>query len=263
MQWYSGTVRSVVQRVPVQSNTVRCFSVKELSWCAPSGSITRRSPQNSTNLQAENDDEMQNPIGKFGIVAAISACKNRVIGIDGKLPWSAPKDRKIFTELTQDSILIIGRKTLEENPDLGHIDHAKHCIVISESLKDLSDYELENGDGYPNGLELCLAKSFDEALVKARELLQKEDTQSDETISCWVAGGERVFAEALRHKWHKSLKELRLSWIHMDIPLPTDQSYARFPARYHWDNKFKEVSKTFYPATDMTPAFEHCVYQLK
>jgi dihydrofolate reductase len=134
-------------------------------------------------------------------------------------------------------------------------------------MSDLDSYEIE--DGSPNDVQLSVAKSLDEALHKARELNDAyyESSDSNETsnqdISCWVAGGERLYGEALRHK---SLKELRLSWIHMDIapPAPEDAiPFAKFPARYYWDNKFKEISKTFHPSTNSTPAFEHCVYQPK
>ncbi|CAJ1969234.1 unnamed protein product [Cylindrotheca closterium] len=266
--------RPVIQGSSFQRH-VRYFSVKELSWCTPAGAPTKpklpppkKPPQESSSPISSKESKKQEPIDQFGIVAAISACKNRVIGINGKIPWSAPEDRRIFKSLTQDSILIIGRKTLEEHPKLEHVDHAKHCIVISKSMSDLDSYEIE--DGSPNDVQLSLAKSLDEALHQARELndaCEKYPDDANETsnqdISCWVAGGERLYGEALRHR---SLKELRLSWVHMDITPPSPEAaipFARFPAKYYWDNKFKEISKTFHPGTNNTPAFEHCVYKPK
>ncbi|KAL3943650.1 MAG: hypothetical protein SGBAC_002270 [Bacillariaceae sp.] len=259
--------RSVVQGASFHRHA-RYLSVKELSWCAPTGSPTSRSQpltEHEQPLPPEKETSRLQPIGQFGVVAAISACKKRVIGINGQLPWSAPEDRRIFKSLTHDSILIIGRNTLEEHRALGHIDHASHCIVISESLSSLEEYTTR--DGIPGDLQLSLATSFTEALHMARELEEAheagENDRSDGDISCWVAGGEQLYGEALHHE---SLKELRLSWVQIDIPLTLREDaivYARFPPKYFWDNRFKEISKTFHPATNDSPAFEHCIYKSK
>lgn len=45
------------------------------------------------------------------IIAARS--RNRVIGIDGRLPWSIPADLQRFKELTLGQTVIMGRKTFE------------------------------------------------------------------------------------------------------------------------------------------------------
>lgn len=45
------------------------------------------------------------------IIAAVS--QNRVIGIDNKLPFSYPEDMKHFKQSTQNSTVIMGRKTFE------------------------------------------------------------------------------------------------------------------------------------------------------
>lgn len=48
------------------------------------------------------------------ILSAIAACsKNRVIGIDNKLPWNIPEDLKFFRDKTKGHILIMGRKTFD------------------------------------------------------------------------------------------------------------------------------------------------------
>ena len=167
------------------------------------------------------------PIQQFGIVAAMSS--NRVIGINNKLPWRLPKDRRTFKDLTASTVLIIGRRTLEENPLRRHIDHAAASIVLSRTLgKDIEETNLR------------VARSFPEALHLARLLTEELDIGNNDHISCWVAGGERVYHEALVHP---SASELRLTVVDHEIHPLADQQVAHFPAKYRWDNKFKQIAK--------------------
>jgi dihydrofolate reductase len=41
----------------------------------------------------------------------VAMAKNRVIGVDGKLPWYLPEDLKFFKRITQAKPLVMGRKT--------------------------------------------------------------------------------------------------------------------------------------------------------
>lgn len=43
---------------------------------------------------------------------------NDGIGLCGKIPWSCPEDLRLFKKLTSDSVLIMGRKTVESLPKL-------------------------------------------------------------------------------------------------------------------------------------------------
>ena len=43
--------------------------------------------------------------------------RNRIIGVNGGLPWSLPEDRKNFKALTTGKVLVVGRKTYEEEQD--------------------------------------------------------------------------------------------------------------------------------------------------
>jgi len=168
-------------------------------------------------------------IPRFGIVAAMS--RNRIIGINGRLPWSVPEDRTTFQELTRDKILIIGRNTYNEETDECHICHAKSCIVVSTTADDTLGSDL-----------VKVARSFPEALAMAKELA----TFDENNIHCWVAGGERLYEEALRHK---SAKELHLTVLDLDLDpsaFRTDDNPAKvalFPRKYIWDRNFVEVSK--------------------
>ena len=48
------------------------------------------------------------------MITLLAACsKNRVIGIDNKLPWHLPEDLKRFKKLTSGKAILMGRKTYE------------------------------------------------------------------------------------------------------------------------------------------------------
>ena len=239
----------------------RWLSVKELSWCAPS---------NSPNSRKKDPPNIHAATG-FGIVAAMS--QNRVIGCNGTIPWPrSAQDRKNFKDLTKDKIMILGRTTYEEEPKQRHISHANHCIVVSATLP-LKDLESSN-QGAPN-TNLHVAKSFPEALELAKKISIEDSNASEahaddnnESIQCWVCGGERVYEEALQHP---SAQEVHLTTMHLEIDIPTrtDQSesqtnddtssigvikaYAMFPKKEKWDERFQEVSRVEGGPTDMDP----------
>ena len=53
---------------------------------------------------------------KVALIAAVGL--NNEIGIDNKLPWRSPSDLKNFKDITQNGIIIMGRKTFESLPNL-------------------------------------------------------------------------------------------------------------------------------------------------
>ena len=57
--------------------------------------------------------------------------KNRVIGVDGKLPWQLPEDLQRFKQLTMGQTLLMGRKTYES---IGRQLPGRETIVLSRDL---------------------------------------------------------------------------------------------------------------------------------
>jgi dihydrofolate reductase len=182
-----------------------------------------------------------------------------------------PTDRNHFITLTKDRILIVGRKTLqdEQQQSLDHIRHAKYCIVVSTTTLDLD--ELWDGPVSERDRDwrmLKLARSLDEALDMARRLEQDVNQTADERcgsprshLKCWVAGGERLFDEALKHS---SASELHLSTVHVDVdttnvPL---KDIAKFPAKYRWDHNYKELCSTSYDDSSLQPGEPNITYQV-
>jgi dihydrofolate reductase len=186
------------------------------------------------------------PVDKFGIVAAMS--RNRVIGVDGALPWKLPADRMYFKHLTNGKALILGRRTLLEDSELRHIAHASRVIVLSRTLAE-ADLTALQADHSDLSLSFSLARSFPAALDLARRLEREKEpdestkggSASANQIECWVVGGERVYQEAILHP---SADQLHLTVVDIDVDERnlTNGSIARFPAKYRWDNKFQLLS---------------------
>jgi dihydrofolate reductase len=53
-------------------------------------------------------------IPKFNIIAAVDS--NKGIGVDNDLPWKLPGDLKYFSQITKDSVVIMGRRTWDSLP---------------------------------------------------------------------------------------------------------------------------------------------------
>jgi len=105
----------------------------------------------------------------LAIIAGIGA--NRVIGVDGHLPWRLPEDMKRFKALTMGHAVIMGRKTHES---VGRPLPGRRNIVVSRRP----------------GLEVpgCeVASSFEAALA----LVKGKDTLP------FVIGGEALYRAAL------------------------------------------------------------------
>lgn len=105
------------------------------------------------------------------IVVAHSA--NRVIGVDGGMPWHLPADLKRFRELTTGGTVVMGRRTFESLPAAFRPLPERRNVVLSSDR----DYRAE-------GAEVMAS------LEKALEACGGE---------CFVIGGGVTYAQALEH----------------------------------------------------------------
>lgn len=86
--------------------------------------------------------------------------KNGGIGIKNKLPWKIPRDSKFFKEQTQNSIVVMGRKTFEgigrPLPNRENIvitkqkDYHPDGVTIFNSVEEVLNY-VENKDTFVIG----------------------------------------------------------------------------------------------------------------
>jgi dihydrofolate reductase len=117
------------------------------------------------------------------IVAAVG--RNRVIGVEGRLPWKIPEDLARFKEMTMGHALVMGRATFES---------------IGRPLPGRSNIVLTRRHGWTHeGVDV--AGSFEEALGIVAHRGQ----------DVFVAGGAEVYRQALEFAHSMELTEVDAS----------------------------------------------------
>jgi len=115
----------------------------------------------------------------ISVIAGLT--KKRIIGKNGTLPWHISEDLKNFKRVTEDSTIVMGRKTYES---IGGPLPNRHNIIVSSTMTP------------KEGIEI--SKSFEEAMEKAKE-------QNNEIF---IIGGTSMFAKGL-----EVADRLYLSWV--------------------------------------------------
>ena len=113
------------------------------------------------------------------ILAAIAAMsRNRVIGVNNKLPWHLPEDLKYFKEKTAGKILIMGRKTYES---IGSKPLPKRFhFVVSRNSEYKSNHEM-----------VKVVPSIEAAIEQAKKLIPQ---YPEEVMIC---GGGEIYKQSL------------------------------------------------------------------
>lgn len=148
---------------------------------------------------------------KFNILVA--ACNNYGIGYEGGFPWPAlPNEMRHFRQLTQNGIVIMGRKTYNSIP-LRNRPLPNRLNIVLSTTTDASDYP-------PSVLvfqSLCEAlRTLDQLLSPVSHSLRY---YSYRNATIWVIGGQRAYEEALtiaRNRCH------RIYYTHIYADLPAD-----------------------------------------
>lgn len=94
---------------------------------------------------------------------------NRVIGLEGGLPWRLPSDLRRFRELTMGHAVVMGRKTYESIPEKFRPLPGRRNLVVSSSAR------YDGAEVFPT-------------LASAVQACDG---------TCFVIGGGQVYAEAL------------------------------------------------------------------
>lgn len=111
---------------------------------------------------------------RVSIIVAVS--ENGVIGRGGAIPWRISEDQRFFKSASLGKPVIMGRKTFES---LGKPLPGRANIVVTRD----AEYAVP-------GVEV--AEDFDTALVLAKQI-----AEADGAEEIMVAGGTRIYAEAL------------------------------------------------------------------
>lgn len=121
----------------------------------------------------------------IGIIAACSA--NGVIGLNDKngkgiLPFNYPEDMRHFKKMTNDSVVIMGRRTFES---IGKPLPNRENIVISSQNLEISGVR-------------CYASIA--AVLREESIILRD--HGDHAIDIWFIGGASIYQEAMKFADH-------------------------------------------------------------
>lgn len=146
----------------------------------------------------------------------VANSQNGVIGNNNSIPWENPKDLKRFKEITEDSYVIMGRKTFES---IGKPLSNRTNLVISKTV-----------DKIPGAK---VFKNFEDVIVW---LANQELAFPKLELKAFVIGGAEVYK--------RFLKEGKIDTVYQTIvkkDYPGDTFFSFTPNG--WEVKFKEVGK--------------------
>lgn len=109
------------------------------------------------------------------LVAAVA--RNRVIGTEGRLPWSLPEDLRRFRQITIGGVVIMGRATYDS---IGRALPGRRNIVLSRNRRFVVD------DG-------TVVHSVPDAIERAAAMPESR------TSGIYVIGGARIYEQFLTH----------------------------------------------------------------
>lgn len=166
---------------------------------------------------------------RISIISAMS--KNRVIGNNGKLPWSIPTDMKNFKTLTLGKPVIMGRKTWEslKKPLPGRLN-----IVVSRN----PNYKVPEG--------VLVTTALSQAFEMAENAIRGTAVEE-----CMVIGGEDVYRMALPFA-------TRMYLSHVDIWTVGDAHFPIFD-----EAEWTALGGERYARTDNSFAYHFVTYERK
>ena len=109
----------------------------------------------------------------INIIASVS--ENKVIGNDGKIPWNIPEDLHYFAQITNESVLIMGRKTFES---IGRVLPGRFTIVVSKTKK-FSNEQLHTTNNLVSALKYA-----------------KKQVCSGRYKEIFICGGQKLYEES-------------------------------------------------------------------
>lgn len=147
-------------------------------------------------------------IMNFELLVAIS--ENGVIGNKNKIPWHIPEDLIRFKKMTQNSIVIMGRKTFNSLPN-GPLKNRIN-IVLSRNY-----YENENNENSENSETIVFFANMD-TVFNILEKYQKENKK------IFIIGGSDIY-KLFINKCNKLHITIVCQQINGDCFFPYDINY--------------------------------------
>jgi len=161
---------------------------------------------------------------KVSLIVAMA--NNRVIGLDGGLPWHISGDLKFFKRVTMGHPIIMGRKTYQS---IGGALPGRANIIITRN----KDFQAPDAD---------VVHGLDEALEKAKAI-----AHIDSADAVFVIGGADIYAQALAQADRIYLTEVAGDF-------PGDAYFPDLP-----EGNWQETSRESHPAAGDDPAYSFVI----
>ncbi len=167
----------------------------------------------------------------FKIIAAIDSKYG--IGLNNKIPWKNNEDMNFFKESTNNSIIIMGKRTYQSiNKKLkNRINIVISSNKIIDDVKEQPDYIFENlTQLFNNNISLVGNKTFSKICQESMIMLKNNSDLKKETPECWIIGGEMLYKEAI---CMKNCTEIILSNISGNYNC--DRTFPNLEKRPEWE----------------------------
>tara|TARA_Y100001970_G_scaffold251764_1_gene324934 strand:- start:98 stop:604 length:507 start_codon:yes stop_codon:yes gene_type:complete len=132
--------------------------------------------------------------------------QNRVIGKDGTLPWSLPRDLRRFKEISLGKTVVMGRKT---HQSIGRILPDRKNVVISSNAS-LVDANCLCFTSLRKALK-ALEGDKEVFIIGGESIYRESIPLADKIylteIDCSVEGGDVYFPKLDLHEWEIEIKE--------------------------------------------------------
>lgn len=162
------------------------------------------------------------------VVHVVAMDQQRCIGKNNDLPWHISADLKHFKEITQGSVVVMGRKTLES---MGRTLPKRVNWVITRDM----NWSFEGTK---------VAYSIEDALAQAVADVQA----SEKPDAIFVIGGGEIFKQTM------NIAD-RLELTHVELDVQGDAYYPEIPA------EFKKVASEQHIDDKTGIAFEFATYR--
>ncbi len=158
----------------------------------------------------------------------VAMAENRMIGLDGAMPWHISADLKYFKRVTMGAPVIMGRKTFQS---IGRPLPGRANIIITRDQEFSSD-------------GIHVVHNFDDACKAATAIAERDDREE-----VFVIGGAQIYALALGDAERIYLTEIK----------GNPSGDAAFPALN--TSEWSEVSRERHdPETNDGPIFSFVIY---
>ncbi|MBC2857226.1 dihydrofolate reductase [Cetobacterium sp. 2A] len=129
------------------------------------------------------------------IIAIVAMTKDRVIGLDGKIPWDVKEDLSLFKKKTINNVVIMGRKTYES---------------IGKPLPNRINIVISSDKGYKAG-DAVVCNSIEQGLEFAKKIINKD---------IYIIGGSTIYRQCMKYidkicvsYIKKIIRVIPFSWI--------------------------------------------------